>query len=202
MCNILTFVDRYFKWKIGSWSLQIWVKNTLDRDLPMMKLLLLFNEFFLYLDALYRNLNFLKQTYTFLHLLTQLSSLSYVCFIRCGIFNFAAAFLFCLVFFILPWLFYFAVVFLFCRSWFFSFAVTFLFCRGFFCFAVAFLFCRGFFVLSWLFCREFLFCGGYFESPWFLLCRGVLFCSGFFVLPCFFGFALDFWFCRDTYGPP
>ena len=148
MSNILTFVDRYFKWKIGSWSLQIWVKNTLDRDLPMMKLLLLFNEFFLYLDALYRNLNFLKQTYTFLHLLTQLSSLSYVCFIRCGIFNFVAAFLFCLVFFIspclfilpqhiLPPLFYFAVVFQFCCDffilpWLFSFVVTFLFCRGFF----------------------------------------------------------------------
>ena len=129
----------------------------------MMKLLLLFSEFFLYLDALHRNLNFLKQTCTFLHLLTQLSSLSYVCFIRCGIFNFAAAFLFCLVFFILPWLFYFAVVFLFCRSWFFSFAVT-------------FLFCRGFFVLPWLFSFAVTF----------------LFCCGFFVLPCLFSFAVSF----------
>ena len=123
-----------------------------------MKLLLLFNEFFLYLDALYRNLNFLKQTYTFLHLLTQLSSLSYVCFIRCGIFNFVAAFLFCLVFFISPCLFILPQHILFCLRffilpWFFSFAVTFLFCRDFlvllllFCFAVAFLFRRCFFIL-------------------------------------------------------
>ena len=124
MCNILTFVDWWVKWKIGFWSLQIWLKNTLDIDLPMMKLLLLFDEFFLYLNAFHWNLNFLEQTCTFLHLLTQLSSLSYVCFIRQGIFNFAGAFLFCRDFFILLWL---------------------------FCFALTFLFCRGFFVLSWVF---------------------------------------------------
>ena len=179
MCNISTFLDWWVKWKIGSWSIQIWLKNTLDRDLSMMKLLLLFNEFFLYLDALHRNLNFLEQTCTFLHSLTQLSSLSYVCLICRGIFNFAAAFLSCLGFiispclFILPQLFfYFASAFLCCCGffvlpWFFSFAmtVTFLFCCEFFilprlccrsfcfavtfCFAVAFLFCRGFLVLPW-----------------------------------------------------
>ena len=77
----------------------------------MMKLLLLFNEFFLYLNAFHRNLNFLEQTCTFLHLLTQLSSLSYVCFIRRGIFNFAAASLFCRDIFVLPWLFFFATTF-------------------------------------------------------------------------------------------
>ena len=67
-----------------------------------MKLLILFNESFLYLDALHRNLIFLEQACTFLHLLTQLSSLSYVCFIRRGIFNFAAASLFCRDIFVLP----------------------------------------------------------------------------------------------------
>ena len=56
--NILTFVD----WWIGSWSLQIWLKNKLERDLPMMKLLHLFNEFILYIDTLHRNLIFLEQT--------------------------------------------------------------------------------------------------------------------------------------------
>ena len=139
VCNILTFVDWWVKWKIGSWSIQIWLKNTLDRDLPMMKLLLLFNEFFLYLNAIHRNLIFLEQTCTFLQLLTQLSILSYVWFIRRGISNFAAALLFCRCFLVLPRLFY--------------FVVTFLFCRGFFVlpllfyFAVAFLFCCDFFVL-------------------------------------------------------
>ena len=133
VCNILTFVDWWVKWKIGSWSLEIWLKNTLDRDLPMMKLLLLFNEFFLYLDALHRNLNFLEQTCTFLHSLTQLSSLSYVCFICRGIFNFAAAFLFCLGFFISPCLF--------------ILSQLFFILPPLFCFAVAFLFCHGFLVL-------------------------------------------------------
>ena len=143
-----------------------------------MKLLLLFNEFFLYLNAFHRNLNFLEQTCTFLHLLKQLSSLSYVCFIRHGIF-------------ILPWLFYFAVAFLFCRNiffspWLFYFTVTFLVCRGIFvlpqlfCFAVAPLICRGF--LS-------------FAVPFF-------FCRGIFVLSWLFGFVVTFWFCCDTYGPP
>ena len=70
------------------------------------------------------------------------------------------AFLFCRGFFVLPWLFCFAVAFLFRRSffvllWLLWFAVTFLFCCGFFvlpwlfCFAVAFLFCRSFLVLPW-----------------------------------------------------
>ena len=156
MCNILSFVNWCVKWKIGSWSLEIWLKNTLDRDLPMMKLLLLFNEFFLYLNAFHRNLNFLEQTCTFLHLLKQLSSLSYVCFIRHRIF-------------IMPWLFYFAVAFLICRGFFvlphqfllcrdffifprhFCFAVTLLICRGFLRFALAFLVCGDFFILPWLF---------------------------------------------------
>ena len=140
MCKILTFVDWWVKWKIGSLSQQIWLKNTLDRDLPMMKLLLLFNEFFLHLHAFHRNLNFLEQTCAFLHLLTQLSSLTFALFV--------------VAFLILPQLFYFAVAFLFlrgflfCRDFFilllhFSFAVTFLFFRGFFIFA--------FFVLPWLF---------------------------------------------------
>ena len=186
----------------------------------MMKLLLLFNEFFLYLDALHRNLNFLKQTCTFLHLLTQLSSLSYVCFIRCGIFDFAAAFLFCLVFFILPWLFYFAVVFLFCRGFLvlqllFYFAVAFLFCLDFlvllllFYFAVAFLFCRVFLVLPWLF----YFAVAFFVLPWLFYFAGAfLFCRGYFAVnSCFaeailsrrdfyfavaFCFAVAFLFCR------
>ena len=183
VCNILTFVDWWVKWKIGSWSLEIWLKNTLDRDLPMMKLLLLFNEFFLYLNAFHRNLNFLEQTCTFLHLLTQLSSLSYVCFICRGIFNFAAAFLFCRGFFVLPWmffLFFFAVAFLF-LPWLFCFAVTFLFCHGFFIlpwllyFPVAFLFCRDFFILPWLFCFAvaFLFLVlTFFVLPW-LFCFAV-----------------------------
>ena len=140
MCvTFLTFVDWWVKWKIGSWSLQIWLKNTLYRDLPMMKPLLLFNEFFLYLNAFHRNLIFLEQTCTFLHLLTQLSSLSYVCFIRRSIFNFAATFLFCRGFFVLPWLFYFAVGFSFCHGCFvFFFAVAFLFLPWLFYFAVAF----------------------------------------------------------------
>ena len=137
VCNILTFIDWWVKWKIGSRSLQIWLKNTLDRDLPMMKLLVLFNELFLYLNACHRNLNFLEQTCTFLHLLTQLSSLSYFCFIRRGIFNFAATFFILRGFFHLPWLFY--------------FAVAFSFLPWLFCFAVTFLFCGGFFVLPWLF---------------------------------------------------
>ena len=91
-----------------------------------MKLLLLFNEFLLYLDALNQNLIFLEETYTFLYLLTQLSSLSYVCFVCRDIFYFTTAFLFRLFyfpvfvyfvafFFILPPFFYFAVTFLFCR---------------------------------------------------------------------------------------
>ena len=155
----------------------------------MMKLLFLFNEFFLYHKAFHGNLNFLEQTCTFLHLLTQLSSLSYVCFICRGIFNFAAAFLFCRGFFVLPWMFF---LFFFCRG-FFIFAVTFLFCRDFFIlpwlfyFAVTSLFSRGFFVLSWLF---------YFAVA-------VLFCCGFFIFGLdFFCFAVAFLFCRDTYGPP
>ena len=169
VCNILTFVDWWVKWKIGSWSLQIWLKNTLYRDLPMMKLLLLFNEFFLYLNDFHRNLTFLEQTCTFLHLLTQLSSLSYVCFIRCGIFNFAATFLFCRGFFILPWLFVFL-------PW------LFYFCRDFFCFAVTFLFCCDFLVLSWLF--------GFAVAFWF--------CRGFLVLPWRFGFIVAFCFYRGV----
>ena len=149
MCNILTFVDWWVKWKIGSWSLEIWLKNTLDRDLPMMKLLLLFNEFFLHLNAFHRNLNFLEQTCTFLHLLKQLSSLSYVCFIRHGIFIL-------LQHFFSPWLFYFAVAF-FVLPWIFCFATACFFHRGFFCFAVAFLFCHTIFFSLWLFlfCRSF-----------------------------------------------
>ena len=113
----------------------------------MMKLLLLFNEFFLYLNAFHQNLDFFEQTCTFLHLLTQLSSLSYVRFIRRGIFDFAAAFLFCRDCF-----------FCFCfLTWLFIFAVTFLFCRGcfvlpwLFCFALAFWFYHDFLVLPWLF---------------------------------------------------
>ena len=112
-----------------------------------MKLLLLFNEFFLYLNAFHRNLNFLEQTCTFLHLLKQLSSLSYVCFIRHGIF-------------ILPWLFCFAATFFF-SPWLYCFAVAFLFCRSNFCFAMTFLFCRGFFVSP----QQILFCRGFFVSP-------------------------------------
>ena len=174
MCNILTFVDWWVKWKIGSWSLEIWLKNTLDRDLPMMKLLLLLNEFFLYLDALHQNLRFLKQTCTFLRLLTQLSSLSYVCLfvvtflilpqlVLPWLFYFVVFVSFASTFFILPLLFYFAMAFLFCRdfivlSWLFYFSVAFLFYRGFFIlpslfsFDVAFLFCHHFLVLLWLFC--------------------------------------------------
>ena len=216
MRNILTFVDWWVKWKIGSWSLQIWLKNTLDRDLPMMKLLFLFNEFFLYLNAFHQNLNFLEQTYTFLHLLTQLSSLSYVCVIRHGIFNFAAAFLFCRGFFVFPWLFYFVVAvfyfYFFCRSyfifavtlfchdffilpWLFCFTMTFLFCRGSFIFVLTFLFCRDFF-LPWLFSFGvvFLFCRGYFILPWifhFSFCVAVVFAlSWLFILPWLFGFAV------------
>ena len=151
-----------------------------------MKLLFLFNEFFLYHKAFHGNLNFLEQTCTFLHLLTQLSSLSYVCFICRGIFNFAAAFfilpwLFCFAvnvfsFFFLPWLFYFCRDF-FVLPWLFYFAMAFLFCRDFFifpwlfCFAVTFLFCRGCFVLLWLFyfwSWLFLFCRGFFVLPWHL----------------------------------
>ena len=133
VCNISTFLDWWVKWKTGSWSIQIWLKNTLDRDLSMIKLLLLFNEFFLYLDALHWNLNFLEQTCTFLHSLTQLSSLSYVYLIYRGIFNFAAAFLFCLGFFISPCLF--------------TLPQLFFILPPFFCFAVAFLFCHSFLVL-------------------------------------------------------
>ena len=125
VCNILTFVDWWVKWKIGSWSLQIWLKNTLYRDLPMMKPLLLFNEFFLYLNAFHRNLIFLEQTCTFLQLLTQLKvvyltfGLFVVAFlISPQLFYFAETFLFCCDFFILPWLFYFAVAFLFCCDFF------------------------------------------------------------------------------------
>ena len=95
----------------------------------MMKLLLLFNEFFWDLGALHQNLNFLEQTCTFLHLLTQLSSLS---------------FLFCCGFFVLPWLSSFVVTF-FILPWLFCFAVHFLFCRDFF------LFCRGYFILPCIF---------------------------------------------------
>ena len=186
MCNILTFVDWWVKWKIGSWSLEIWLKNTLDRDLPMMKLLLLFNEFFLYLNAFHRNLNFLEQTCTFLHLLKQLSSLSYVCFIRHRIF-------------IMPWLFYFAVAFLICRG-FFVLPQQFLFCCGFFglpwlfYFAVPFLFCRGFFGLPWLFgfAAAFSFCHGSFNLPWIFK-----FCGGLFGLPWLFYFAVPFLFFRS-----
>ena len=91
-----------------------------------MKLLLLFNEFFLYLNAFHRNLNFLEQTCTFLHLLKQLSSLSYVCFIRhgyvCFILHFAVAFS------NLPWLFCFAAA-IFVLLWLFCFAAAFSFCR-------------------------------------------------------------------------
>ena len=91
-----------------------------------MKLLLLFNQFFLYLSAFHQNLNFLEQTCSFLHLLTQQSSLSYVCFIRRGILNFAVTFLFCRDFFV------FAVAFLFCREvfilpWLVCFAMAFSF---------------------------------------------------------------------------
>ena len=53
------------------------------------------------------------------------------------------AFLFCQYFFVLPWLFYFAMNFSFCRGFF--VLSWFLLCRS-------FLFCRGYFVLSWLFC--------------------------------------------------
>ena len=217
MCNILTFVDWWVKWKIGSWSLEIWLKNTLDRDLPMMKLLLLFNEFFLYLNAFHGNLNFLEQTYTFLHLLTQLSSLSYVCFIRHGIFSFAAAFLFCCCFFVFPWLFYFAVavfylfiflpwLFYFCRNFvlplLFYFAVALLFCCDFFIlpflfsFAVAFLLCHAFFILPWVFC----FAVALSFLSW-LFCFAVtfFFCRGFFTLPRLFSFAEVFLFCRGCF---
>ena len=217
MCNILTFVDWWVKWKIGSWSLEIWLKNTLDRDLPMMKLLLLFNEFFLYLNAFHRNLNFLEQTYTFVHLLTQLSSLSYVCFIRHGIFSFAAAFLFCCGFFVFPWLFYFAVavfylfiflpwLFYFCRNFvlplLFYFAVAFLFCCDFFIlpflfsFAVTFLLCDDFFILPWLF----HFCLDFFVLPWlFSFAVAFLLCHDFLVLPRYFYFAVAILFCCEFF---
>ena len=115
VCNILTFVNWWVKWKIGSWSLQIF---------------LLFKEFFLYLNTFHRNLNLLEQTCTFLHLLTQLSSLSYVCFICRGIFYFATAFIFCRICLI------------------FHFAEVVLCCHG-FCFVIYFLFCRGFLVFLW-----------------------------------------------------
>ena len=151
-----------------------------------MKLLVLFNEFFLYLNAFHQNLFFLEQTCTFLHLLTQLNSLSYVCFIRRhGIFNFIAVFLFCRGFFILPWLFCFAVTFLFCHwflvlPWLFYFGVAFLFCRSFFIFALTF------FVLPLVFsfAVTLLFCRDYFILPWiFHFAVAALFCRGFLVLP-------------------
>ena len=124
-----------------------------------MKLLILFNESFLYLDALHRNLIFLEQACTFLHLLTQLSSLSYVCFIRRGIFNFAAAFLFFLGFFISPCLFILPQLLLFC--------LRFLMLLWLFCFAVAFLFCGDFLVLPWFFCFAvaFWFCRDTYGPP-------------------------------------
>ena len=141
-----------------------------------MKLLLLFNKLFLYLGALHQNLYFLKQTCTFLHLLTQLSSLSCVCFICRGIFNFAAAFLFPHV----------------CLFWhnFFYFASAFLFCYGFFVlswFLVLpwlFYFYRSFFASPWLFyfAVNFSFCFSCFVLPWFLPCHGFLFCRGFLFL--------------------
>ena len=193
MCNILTFVDWWVKSKIWSWTLQIWLKNTLDRDLPMMKLLLLFNEFFLHLSALHQNLKFLEQTCTFLHLLTQIISLSYVCFIRRS------------SFFILPWLVLFSFFFFFfCRS-FFIFTVVFLFCRDFFIlpllfsFAMTFLFCRGFSILPWLF----YFCLDFFVLLWlFYFAMTFLFCRGFFVLLWLFYFAMSFYFCRGYFILP
>ena len=121
-----------------------------------MKLLLLFNEFFLYLNAFHRNLNFLEQTCTFLHLLKQLSSLSYVCFIRHGIFILPQPFFspwlfyFAVSFFVLPWLFCFAVAF-FVLPQLFRFAVAPLICHGFFSFAVAFG-CRGM-IYIWFFVK-------------------------------------------------
>ena len=213
MCNILTFVDWWVKSKIWSWSLQIWLKNTLDRDLPMMKLLLLFNEFFLHLSALHQNLKFLEQTCTFLHLLTQIISLSYVCFIRRSsffilpwlvLFSFFFLFFFAVAFLFLPWFFCFVVIFLFCRCflvlpWLFYFAVAFLFCRGFFIFALIFLFCCGFFILPWLFCFAvaFLFCCGFFILPWvFTFAVAILFCRGYFSLPWIFHFAMAVLCCR------
>ena len=119
-----------------------------------MKLLLLFNEFFLYLNAFHRNLNFLEQTCTFLHLLKQLSSLSYVCFIRHGIFILPWLFCFAATFFFSPWLYYFAVAFLICRGifvlpWLFCFAAAIFVLPWLFCFAMGFLFCRSFLVLPW-----------------------------------------------------
>ena len=151
----------------------------------MIKLLLLFNELFLYLNAFHRILNFLEQTCTFLHFLTQLSSLSYVCFIRHGIFNFAAAFLFgCFLFFIYLFIYFFCRDF-FILPWLFCFAVT-------FSFTVAFLFCHDFLVLPqfFYFAVNFSFFCGCFVLSWFLLCHGFLFCRGFLVLPWLFGFAV------------
>ena len=117
-----------------------WQRLTHDEAPPFVSLVLLLPR------RSHWNLHFLEQTCTFLHLLTQLSSLSCVCFVRRGIFDFAATFS------ILPPLFYFAMAFLFCRGYFilpliFHFAVAVLCCRGFcfvmaFCFAVAFCFCR------------------------------------------------------------
>ena len=130
----------------------------------MMKLLLLFNEFFLYLNAFHRNLNFLEQTCTFLHLLKQLSSLSYVCFIRHGIFILPQHFF-------SPWLFYFAVAF-FVLPWIFCFATAFFFHRGFFVLPHYFFFALAFFVLPQLF--------RFAVAP--LICHG------------FFSFAVAFWF--------
>ena len=100
-----------FIWKIGSWSLQIWIKITLHRYLPMLKLLLIFDEFFLYLSALHRNLNFLEQKHSFLNLLTQLNSLIWRFLLSRGFFNFTVTFLLCLGFFYFPVFFYFAVFF-------------------------------------------------------------------------------------------
>ena len=105
---------------------------------------------------------------------------------------FAATFLLCRVFFILPQLFQFAVAFfcfaaaIFVLPWLFYFGVAFLFCRSNFCFAVAFCFAAAF-----SFCRVFL------NLLW-----GVLFCLDFFILPWHFYFAVVVLFCRDFFILP
>ena len=105
---------------------------------------------------------------------------------------FAATFLLCRVFFILPQLFHFAVAFfcfaaaIFVLPWLFYFGVAFLFCRSNFCFAVAFCFAAAF-----SFCRVFL------NLLW-----GVLFCLDFFILPWHFYFAVVVLFCRDFFILP
>ena len=138
----------------------------------MMKLLLIFDEFFLYLSAPHRNLNFLEQTYSFLVLLTQLNSLISNILLSSWLFQFRCSFFFCYGFSYFPVFFHFVAAFLLCRG-FFVFP-------SFFSFAVDVLFYHNFFVLPLLFCLAVVF-----SLPW-LFCLAVFcfFCSGYLVLRC------------------